>query len=231
MRLWRTRPALHKAMAAAALGGLLACSSAPPPPDWQMNAKTALERAAAAYLSGNGRIEAVEFARARADLARTGRADLLARAELARCAWRVASLEFDDCPAYAALAQDAAPAERAYAAYLMGQLSGPAPEQLPEVHRAVAAAGGSEALRRIADPLSRLVAAGVVMRSGRAEPATFSVAVDTASAQGWSRPLLAWLGVQLQRARAAGAENEAIRLQRRIELVTGGASPAAKPSP
>jgi hypothetical protein len=44
-------------------------------------------------------------------------------------------------------------------------------------------------------------------------------AVNTASSQGWRRPLLAWLRVQLQRAQAAGAEQEAARIQRRIELV------------
>jgi hypothetical protein len=61
---------------------LTACAGAPPPPDWQMNAKGSLDRAAEAYLSGNSRREALEFARARAELARTGRADLLARSEL-----------------------------------------------------------------------------------------------------------------------------------------------------
>jgi len=44
-------------------------------------------------------------------------------------------------------------------------------------------------------------------------------AVDAASGQGWRRPLLAWLGVQLQRAQAAGAVQETARIQRRIDLV------------
>ena len=45
------------------------------------------------------------------------------------------------------------------------------------------------------------------------------VAIDTASAQGWRRPLLMWLGVAQQRAQAAGNAAEAARLQRRIDLV------------
>jgi hypothetical protein len=43
--------------------------------------------------------------------------------------------------------------------------------------------------------------------------------VDNASAQGWRRPLLAWLKVQQARAQAGGAMDEVARLQRRIELL------------
>ena len=194
---------------------LAACASGPPPPDWQMNAKASLERATQAYLSGDSRVEAAEFARARLELARTGRADLLARAELTRCAARVASLEFDDCPAFAALAQDAQPAERAYANYLAAKATAVDLGLLPAAQRETPAA--------IADPLSRLVAAGVLLRSGRADPALYALAADTASAQGWRRPLLAWLQLQAQRADAAPDAELAARLRRRIELVLNAA--------
>lgn len=209
---------------------LVACSSTPPPPDWQMNAKGSLERATSAYLSGNSRIEAVEFARVRADLARTGRPDLLARAELARCAARVASLEFDDCPGFQVVERDAAEPERAYAAYLRGTLAAVDAALLPEPQRAaLAGSTAADSLARIADPLSRLVAAGVLLRSGKGDPAMFALATDTASAQGWSRPLLAWLNVRVQRADAAGEAEEAARLRRRIELVLDGTGPPAAP--
>ena len=208
--------------------GVVAGSSTPPPPDWQMNAKGSLERATLAYLSGNSRIEALEFARVRADLARTGRPDLLARAELARCAARVASLEFDDCPGYQVVESDAAAPERAYAAYLRGTLAASDAALLPEPQRAALAGNAAaDSLARIADPLSRLVAAGVLLRTGKGDPAAFSLATDTASAQGWSRPLLAWLNVRAQRADAAGAAEEAARLRRRIRLVLDAGAPAA----
>ena len=77
-------------------------------------------------------------------------------------------------------------------------------------------------MKSIADPLSRLVAAGVLFRSGRASPEVLVLASDTASAQGWRRPLLAWLGVQAVRAEQAGAVEEAQRLRRRMALVAGG---------
>lgn len=205
------------------------CGNKPPTPDWQMNAHDSLQRAGVAWLSGDTRIEAAEFARARSAVARTGRADLLARVELARCAWRVASLDFAACVGYAALAADAAAPERAYAAYLAGTATPADAALLPEAHRGVPA-GGAEAVARIEDPLARLVAAGVVMRSGGATPALLALASDTASAQGWRRPLIAWLEVQARRAVDAGQADEAARLRRRIELVAGPA-PAAVPAP
>ena len=215
---------------------LAACASTPPPPDWQMNAKDSLDRSVAAYLQGNSRVEAVEFARARAELARTARADLLARAELTRCAARVASLVFEPCAGFAALAQDASAAERAYADYLTGKIDAKDAALLPEQHRAVAtatatatASAPATAVAGIADPLARLIAAGVLMQSARAEPSVMALAVDTASAQGWSRPLLAWLNVQALQADAAGDADEAARLRRRIGLVLG--TPAVRAAP
>lgn len=211
---------------------LSACGGKPPVPDWQMNAYDSIGRAAQAYLSGDTRIEAAEFERARANAARTGRAELVARLELSRCAWRVASLVFEDCAGFAPLAADAGPAERAYAAYLGGTpLEAEQAALLPEAQRPVAAASASaETLARIEDPLSRLVAAGVLLRRGASAPGVIANATDTASAQGWRRPLLAWLELQAQRAQAAGDADAAARVRRRIALVAGTAPRPAGPA-
>ncbi|MDO8443721.1 MAG: hypothetical protein Q7S78_01925 [Candidatus Azambacteria bacterium] len=212
---------------------LSACASKPPPPDWQANAFSALKGFSAAYLSGNSRLADFEFARAKSEIASTGRADFLARAELTRCAVRVASLEFDDCAAYQTLARDAQPAEQAYATYLSGRWTGLDPALLPAPHRAlVLKAAASEAkkgpanaaptpamLDTFEDPLARLVAAGVLLQNSRLSPADMATATETASAQGWRRPLLAWLGVQLKRATDGGDLDAAARLQRRIDVV------------
>lgn len=186
-----------------------------------MNAKGSAERATEAWLAGDSRVELAEFARARAEVARTGRADWVARLELLRCAGRVASLVFEPCTGYDALAADAAPAERAYARYLAGAAEPGDAALLPEAHRAVLAASAAPeaAVAAMTDPVSRLVAAGVLLRSGRATPGVVSRAVETASEQGWRRPLLAWLKVQQQRAQAAGDAEAAAALQRRIDLV------------
>jgi hypothetical protein len=151
-------------------------------------------------------------------MASTGRADLVAHAELVRCAVRVASLEVGECEGFAPLAPDASAEERAYAAYLAGRWQGLNPALLPEQHRAIA--GGTGGLPAVADPLSRLVAAGAMLQAGRIAPPDIVTATDTASAQGWRRPLLAWLGVSAQRARAAGDTAELARIERRITLAT-----------
>ncbi len=204
---------------------LAACSSGPKAPDWQMEAKTAMERAVAAYLEGNSRVEAQEFARARSELSSTGRPDLMARAELLRCASRVASLVLEPCAGFEPLRPDAPAAERAYADYLAGQLQPQDIALLPAAQRASAAAGAdAAALKTVADPLSQLVAAGVMFRAGRASPAVLQQAVDTASSQGWRRPLLAWLGVQLQLAEKGGDLASAERLRRRIALTQNPAA-------
>jgi hypothetical protein len=151
-------------------------------------------------------------------MASTGRADLVAHAELVRCAVRVASLEVGVCEGFAALAPDAGAEARAYAAYLAGRWQGLNPALLPEQHRGIAA--GSGGLAGVADPLSRLVAAGAMLQAGRIAPPDIAIATDTASAQGWRRPLLTWLGVSAQRARAAGDTAELARIERRIALAS-----------
>jgi len=185
--------------AAAALLLLAGCASGPVPPDWQMNALGALNSFQQRYLRGETKAAETEFERAKSELRATGRGDLLARAELIRCAVRAAGLEFDDCPAFEKLRADAGPEELAYADFLAG--------------RAARAAAD--------DPLSRLVGSGIQFKSGRATPESIQSSVDISSGQGWRRPLLAWLGVQEKRADAAGDREALERIRRRIALVEG----------
>jgi hypothetical protein len=201
----------------AAVAALAACAGKLPAPSWQPDAHGALDGFLDDWLTGNTAAADAEFARARRGTAATGRFDLVAQAELVRCAARVAALDYD-CPGYAVLAADATPAQRAYAAYLDGRWDGLDATLLPEQHRAVAAGKG---LAGVADPLARLVAAGASLRAGRLAPADVAVAVDTASNQGWRRPLLAWLGVQQRRAEAAGDTATAERIRRRRALASG----------
>lgn len=209
------------------LAGLLsllaACASKPVAPDWQMNAHDSLARYVSSYLGGDDRVAAAEFARARADLQSTGQPALVARAELTRCAARLASLVMDPCDGFEPLRPDAPAAEQAYADFLAGRLAPTGAALLPPQYQRVSTAANASAadVRAIEDPLSRLVAAAALFRTGRASPDVLVLASDTASAQGWRRPLLAWLGVQAVRAEQAGATEEAQRLRRRMALVTG----------
>jgi hypothetical protein len=197
---------------------LAGCASKPQPPSWEPNARGALDGYTDAWLHGDTAAADAEFARARRATASTGRFDLVAQAELVRCGVRAAALDYD-CAAFAAIASDATPAQRAYAAYLDGRWQGLDTALLPEQHRSVV---GSGSLAGVGDPLARLVAAGALLKAGRITPADIGTAVDTASGQGWRRPLLAWLGVQAQRAQAAGDVQAVERIRRRIALASEG---------
>jgi hypothetical protein len=178
---------------------LAGCAGGPVPADWQLNSHGSLESFKQAYLTGNTRVAGVEFDRARSELASTGSPALVARAELIRCAVRAASLEFDSCPGFEKLRADAGADEVAYAEYLAGRTERVAAD----------------------DSLSRLVSFGVKLNGGKITPPDISSAIDIASAEGWRRPLLAWLGVQEKRAEAAGDRDALERIRRRIALVSG----------
>lgn len=218
---------------------LCGCRSGPVPRDWQVNSHEALESALENWLNGNNRLAESELARAKYEVGATGRLDLLARVVLARCAAEVASLngiapanaaaasaasftpgklDGPACQAFRDMASDAAASDRAYFAYLSGQRQGIAPELLPAQHRAILA-GEAKALPAIADPLARLVAAAVLLQRGELPPDGIAMALETASAQGWRRPLLAWLGVQAARASAQGDQALLGQLKRRMILV------------
>jgi len=196
---------------------LAACSSTPPPPEWRVNAHQALRNFEEAYLEGNTRTADAEFLRAKAEASSTGRPDIVARIELARCAVQTASLAFDDCPGFKPLALDADARELAYADYLAGRWQGLDAKRLPAHHQPVVAAGTLPA-----DPLARLVAAGALLRAGRITPIHIAAATEAASANGWRRPLLAWLGVEEKRAASAGDAEAVAGIRRRIDLITKG---------
>lgn len=219
--------AAHSLLAAAMAVLLSACASGPKPPEWQASAKASLDAYSEAWLRGETRQANAAFARARSELASTGQADQVAVAELTRCALEVASVATagEDCPGFVPLAADASEGSRAYAAFLAGK---PVATSLLPAHYAVLSDAAS--LSRIEAPLPRLIAAGVLLRRNALPPEGVATAVETASAQGWRRPLLAWLGVQERVAAARGDTVLAEQARRRAALVDGSRSNPAAPT-
>ncbi|MEG1282198.1 MAG: hypothetical protein RSD57_17305 [Comamonas sp.] len=205
-----------------AVGALSACAGGQKVPDWAVNEQGAAERATEAYLSGNTRVADAEWRKAREEVTRTARPDLLARLELARCAAQIAALDASPCSSYDAIAQDAAAPEEAYARYLRGSQQATDIALLPQAQKAVAAqlpANAAAALAVIEDPLSRLVAAGALAVRGPLPMAVVQQAVDTASAQGWRRALMAWLINQQSLAQEQGDAALAQSVQRRLDVL------------
>ncbi|XDF37214.1 hypothetical protein RBH89_09215 [Paracidovorax avenae] len=216
---------LLSAVLAAALAA--GCAQRPPAPEWEVNARGAADRATQAYLSGNDRVAAQEWRRAREETARTARPDLLARVVLLECATRVASLAQVGCPDFAPLRSGAAEAERAYADYLEGRAGGPEAGLLPPAQRA-ALTGGAPALAGVEDPLARLLAAAVLHVRGQGGPEVPQHAIEAASSQGWRRPLMAWLLLAERDARAEGDIPRADHLRQRLDVLEQGGSGGAR---
>jgi hypothetical protein len=198
---------------------LAACGNKPRQPDWLVNADGAQERYERAYLSGRDRVATSEFTRFRSEVASTAQPGLVARAELTRCAVHVASLDFAPCTGFEPLRRDATDSERAYADFLAGKATPEQAKLLPEDYRAIAGGeGGAGALKKIKAPLSRVIAAAVLLRMEKADPEVLQIGTDTSSEQGWRRAVMAWLGAQAMRAEKAGAAEEAARLRRRMAI-------------
>ena len=193
-------------------------------PEWQSGAHVALEKFRQNYLEGNTRLAERYFAEAKLSISATGRLDLAARAELIRCALATASLSDDACAEFEALRSYVTAEERAYAQFLAGHWQDLRAQDLPEPYRGIVTGGGEASLNReigrIEDPVSRLVAAGALFRAGRLSPVGVATAIDTASAQGYRRPLLAYLNVQAKLAEQAGDSAALETIRRRIELVS-----------
>lgn len=200
-----------------------ACASGPLPPEWQVQSHAFLEKFTQQYLDGNPRMAQRSFAQLKAAVAATGRPELAAHAELARCALGVAALDTDVCAVYESMRGDATADDRAYGDFVAGTLRAQDAHRLPDPYRRVAVAGDdaarNKAMQQIDDPVSRLVAAGVLFRLAQLSPEGLTSAIDTASAAGYRRPLLAYLEVQAKRADAAGDTVALQAIRRRIDLV------------
>ncbi len=213
---------------------LVACASGPLPPDWQVSAHGAAERATRADLQGLDRVATAEWRRALADVSATADPALLARLELLRCAVRQAALDAQFCTEHETRWPQPGVAELAYRHYLTGEPALADVEWLPVLHQPVArliaatsssstaaSAEPGDLIRPIQDPLARLVAAAALLRAGQASPAVVSLAIDTASAQGWRRPLHAWLLVAQRLAEQAGDAPAQQAIEARLRALAG----------
>ena len=193
------------------------------PPEWQSQSHASLERFRQQYLEGNSRLAERSFADAKAAVAATGRPELVARLELVRCALGTAVLDVDACSGFESTRSDATAEDQAYADFVSGHLREQDARRLPSQYRGVATAhdeaARNRAMQQIEDPVSRLVAAGALFRLAQLSPEGLGTAVATASAQGYRRPLLAYLNVQAKRAEAAGDSAALQSIQKRIDLV------------
>ena len=225
----------------AVVASLVGCGTAKPPPAWQGKTMSASDAAVNAYLQGQVKVATIQMKQAQFSASSTGRPDAVYKLNLLQCALDVSSLSVVPCPRPedVGIRSDSFEPDvrldlEAYRAYLLGDaLDETAQARLPGAQRAAAALPGTAdeakvltVLVAIEDPLSRLVASGVWLRrqntADTAQNGVIALAVDTASQQGWRRPLAAWLTRQIRVAQAANDQPTAQRAQARLAIVLDG---------
>lgn len=228
---------MKRVLYAAVVFVLMGCASTPPVPPWQKNATQAVDQATRLALQGQDRLAEHHWAVAVAQVRRTTLPAPMVRVELIRCAVAQASTLQRGCPGFEALRSVAPESDLSYARYLMGKPNAADVSLLPAAHQSVAKAllGAAEPaqlenlLRNIADPLSQLVAASVVVQHSPSLPVV-AAAVDTASAQGWQRALLTWLTLQQRLAQEQGQDSLAAQAQQRLQWLSEAAVKPPRPN-
>jgi len=207
---------------------LLLAGCGPKPTPWLAAGHQRLENYKVDFLTGRGALATdLHFKKAVEEVKKSGDLDLLGKVWLTRMALHVAVLEEPeegDYPRIEAAQSD--PANRNFYLFLRGD---PAVDGalLPTPYRPFLAAlrGGSAAetavtVAKIDDPLSRLIAAGIAVRSHTESETLLTMAADTASRNGWKRALLAWLKRLGGFYEASGEAAKAAAVRQRIDLIT-----------
>ncbi len=206
---------------------LTACSSRPAP-GWTGSSYNHLEGFKKHYLRGNDRLAEQRFQKALEEIRSSGDVELMAIAYLTKFAVRTAALEaFDDRDYLHLAAVESGLPHRHYYSFLKGSLAGVDPDQLPVQYRAFLKAlrnGSSSEIEteafRMEDPLSRLIAAGLAVQGGRESESLLNGAIETASRQGWKKPLLAYLKRIERYYDSAKEMNKAADARKRLEWIS-----------
>ncbi len=203
---------------------LSACGSGgPPPPDWKTDAADSIERYQKHALLGEHTLAERYFQQAITASGGAGRVTDTARLWLVHCATRRAMLIDDPCAGYAELARiEVDAADQAYYQFLMLRWEAIDIDLLPKQHRELVRAPADvrpSLLAKVDDPLAQLLGASLLVMRQEADAATLTLATETASSQGWRRPLLTYLKLQEAQAKSQGDAAQLERLAQRIELI------------
>jgi len=170
-------------------------------PVWKDKGSRNLEEYKISFLAGKEDASEPHFIKARKEIAAGNDLNLLAIAYLTKYALHTASLESFDTAEFAKLHRlEPNPANMAYCHFLKGNFGAVDLKLLPAHYAGImkAAAGkdvilAAREISTIGDPLSRLIACGVWVRYMPYDENILQTAINTASANGWRRPLWAYL--------------------------------------
>ncbi len=204
------------------------CSSAPPVPDWLNASSNQLETYKKSYLGGKDKIAALQFKSAVAEVKKSGDLEVLGRTYLIRMALETAVLADMENAEYLKIATVSPNRQNGnFYFFLNGKLEQTDVDLLPSQYRDFASAlksGGGpgdrlRAIEKMNDPLSRLIAIGILVRLHQDDEALLKKAVETASAQGWKKALLVYLSRLKSLHEAKQDRSQAQAVSDRLELI------------
>jgi hypothetical protein len=203
---------------------LVSCGGGPKVPDWKKDSASLIEKYKKAELKGENLRAEHYFQQALDAAGSAGKLGETARLHLVRCATRQASLDFEACNGYRDHARFGTdPEDEHYYLFLTNQWDRLDSGKLPAQYRAFVKSGDPAktpaALQGISDPLSRLIALSLVVARKQADDAVLNLAADTASEQGWRKPLLVYLKLLEGRAAMRDDKDGLQKIRARIRLV------------
>ena len=167
-------------------------------PDWQHSGFNNLEQFKHAFLSGDDDRATLYYEKALAEIKKSGRLDILAKAFLTKCAVRVAALEEGECSEFLQIRDLIRDNEiDNYFEFITGNFERVDTRLLPQDYRYFfksftkrSIAAINDTVGEIQPPLSRIIAVGLSVKQGLFDESTIGYAIDVASDQGWKTILL-----------------------------------------
>ncbi len=205
----------------------LGCGGSKQIPDWINDSFNNLESFKENYVSGKDRIAEVQFKKAIDEIKKSGRLEILGKAYLTKYAVHIAVLEsFDDTDYLTIDALQPVLKNRTFYNFLKGSFDRIDENLLPrqyggviKVFRNGKPGDAVHEISRIEDPLSKLIAAGILIQKNAYDEEILKVAIDTASRRGWKKALIAYLE-KLQLLYEKKKETEkAVNITQRIQLL------------
>jgi hypothetical protein len=206
---------------------LFGCGSSKPVPDWTDASFNQLDNYKKSYLSGKERIAEVYFNKAVDEIKSSGDLDILARAYLTKYAVQVAVLEaFDDREYLRIDAVEPVLHNKNFYSLLKGAFDNVDEKLLPQQYegflRAFKSGKKEDVAREISkmdNPLSKLIAVGLLVKKNKVEEIDLKLAIDIASQNGWKKPLLAYLGKLQSFYKTNNEPDKAAHVEERIQLI------------
>jgi hypothetical protein len=206
---------------------LAGCGTTKPAASWLSAGYNQLDNYKKHYLSGQDKIAAIEFNDALKEIKKSGDLEILARSYLIRMALQTATLQDLAGAEYLKIeAVQPSPANRNFYAFLQGEIAQVDGKLLPVQYSGFVATlrqpREGECLRAIEqmdDPVSRLIAVGILVRLGQENEAVLQSAIATASAAGWKKALLAYMARLKAYYEGKQERSKALAIEQRMNLM------------